>query len=203
MVVGTTRSTEIKEMKEEWLLEIRQDWWPKGTRRKKGIDYDEVFAPVARIEAIRLFLAFASFMGFIVYQMDVKSAFLYGTIDEEVYVLQPPGFVDPDHPKKVYKVVKALVTPDFTSQCCEEKSLSNLRKTNMGLCYLEESPFDLEAFSDKVIMVGPNLDRKSTTGGCQFLGQRLISWQCKKQTIVESMDLQLVWQLRGLAVVNL
>ncbi|GKE81706.1 putative ribonuclease H-like domain-containing protein [Tanacetum coccineum] len=59
-------------------------------------------------EAIRLFLAFAAFMGFIVYQMDVKSAFLYGTIDEEVYVSQPPGFVDPDHPKKVYKVVKAL-----------------------------------------------------------------------------------------------
>ncbi|GJR28653.1 putative ribonuclease H-like domain-containing protein [Tanacetum coccineum] len=171
--------------------------------QEEGIDYDEVFAPVARMEAIRLYLAFASFMGFIVYQMDVKSTFLYGTIDEEVYVLQPPGFVDPDHPKKVYKVVKALVTPDFTSQCCEEKSLSNLRKTNMGLCYLEESPFDLEAFSDKVIMVGPNLDRKSTTGGCQFLGQRLISWQCKKQTIVESMDLQLVWQLRGLAVVNL
>ncbi|GJY10027.1 putative ribonuclease H-like domain-containing protein, partial [Tanacetum coccineum] len=76
--------------------------------KEEGIDYDEVFAPVARIEAIRLFLAFASFMGFIVYQMDVKSAFLYGTIDKEVYVSQPPGFVDPDHPKKVYKVVKAL-----------------------------------------------------------------------------------------------
>ncbi|GKD62038.1 putative ribonuclease H-like domain-containing protein, partial [Tanacetum coccineum] len=80
----------------------------QGHRQDKGIDYDEVFAPVARIEAIRLFLAFASFMGFIVYQMDVKSAFLYGAIDEEVYVSQPPGFVDPDHPKKVYKVVKAL-----------------------------------------------------------------------------------------------
>ncbi|GJY41256.1 putative ribonuclease H-like domain-containing protein [Tanacetum coccineum] len=80
----------------------------QGQRQKEGIDYDEVFAPVARIEAIKLFLAFASFMGFIVYQIDVKSAFLYGTIDEEVYVSQPPGFVDPDHPKKVYKVVKAL-----------------------------------------------------------------------------------------------
>ncbi|GJZ94488.1 putative ribonuclease H-like domain-containing protein, partial [Tanacetum coccineum] len=80
----------------------------QGHRQEEGIDYDEVFAPVARIEAIRLFLAFASFMGFIVYQMDVKSAFLYDTIDEEVYVSQPPGFVDPDHPKKVYKVVKAL-----------------------------------------------------------------------------------------------
>ncbi|GJR89833.1 putative ribonuclease H-like domain-containing protein [Tanacetum coccineum] len=80
----------------------------QGYRQEEGIDYDEVFAPVARLEAIRLFLAFASYMGFIVYQMDVKSAFLYGTIEEEVYVSQPPGFVDPDHPKKVYKVVKAL-----------------------------------------------------------------------------------------------
>ncbi|GKB40404.1 putative ribonuclease H-like domain-containing protein [Tanacetum coccineum] len=79
-----------------------------GHRQEEGIDYEEVFAPVARIEAIRLFLAYASFMGFLVYQMDVKSAFLYGTIEEEVYVTQPPGFKDPDHPDKVYKVVKAL-----------------------------------------------------------------------------------------------
>nr|GFA77626.1 hypothetical protein [Tanacetum cinerariifolium] len=63
---------------------------------------------VARIEAIRLFLAYASFMGFMVYQMDVKSAFLYGTIKEKVYVCQPPGFKDPDYPNKVFKVVKSL-----------------------------------------------------------------------------------------------
>ncbi|GJX23512.1 putative ribonuclease H-like domain-containing protein [Tanacetum coccineum] len=80
----------------------------QGFRQEEGIDYDEVFAPVARIEAIRLFLAFASYMGFTVYQMDVKSAFLYGTIEEEVYVHQPLGFVDPAHPNKVYKVIKAL-----------------------------------------------------------------------------------------------
>ncbi|GJV22181.1 putative ribonuclease H-like domain-containing protein [Tanacetum coccineum] len=80
----------------------------QGHRQEEGIDYEEVFAPVARIEAIRLFLAYASFMGFLVYQMDVKSAFLYGTIEEEVYVTQPLGFKDPDHPDKVYKVVKAL-----------------------------------------------------------------------------------------------
>ncbi|GJX07549.1 putative ribonuclease H-like domain-containing protein [Tanacetum coccineum] len=80
----------------------------QGYRQEEGIDYDEVFAPVARIVAIRIFLAFASYMGFIVYQMDVKSAFLYDTIDEEVYVSQPPGFADPKFPKKVYKVVKAL-----------------------------------------------------------------------------------------------
>nr|GEZ33949.1 putative ribonuclease H-like domain-containing protein [Tanacetum cinerariifolium] len=80
----------------------------QGHTQEKGIDYEEVFAPVARIEAIRLFLAYASFMGFPVYQMDVKSAFLYDTIEEEVYVCQPPGFEDPENPNKVYKVVKAL-----------------------------------------------------------------------------------------------
>ncbi|GJS88465.1 putative ribonuclease H-like domain-containing protein [Tanacetum coccineum] len=77
-------------------------------RQEEGIDYEEVFAPVARIEAIQLFLVYASFIGFLVYQMDVKSAFLYGTIKEEVYVTQPPRFKDPDYPEKVYKVVKAL-----------------------------------------------------------------------------------------------
>nr|GEW73418.1 putative ribonuclease H-like domain-containing protein [Tanacetum cinerariifolium] len=80
----------------------------QGHTQEEGIDYEEVFAPVARIEAIRLFLAYASFMGFMVYQMNVKSAFLNGTIKEEVYVCQPPGFEDPDYPDKVYKVVKAL-----------------------------------------------------------------------------------------------
>nr|GEV29796.1 ribonuclease H-like domain-containing protein [Tanacetum cinerariifolium] len=80
----------------------------QGHTQEEGIDYEEVFALVERIEAIRLFLAYASFMGFMVYQMDVKSAFLYRTIEEEVYVCQPPGFEDHDHPDKVYKVVKAL-----------------------------------------------------------------------------------------------
>nr|GEX64328.1 hypothetical protein [Tanacetum cinerariifolium] len=75
-------------------------------KREEG--YEEVFTPVARIEAIKLFLAYDSFMGFMVYQMDVKCAFLYGTIEEEVYVYQPPGFEDPDYPDKVYKVVKTL-----------------------------------------------------------------------------------------------
>nr|GEV00264.1 putative ribonuclease H-like domain-containing protein [Tanacetum cinerariifolium] len=75
---------------------------------EEGIDYEEVFAPVARIKAIRLILAYASFMGFLVYQMDVKSAFLYGTIEEEVYICQLPSFEDPKNPNKVYKVVKAL-----------------------------------------------------------------------------------------------
>ncbi|GJW37701.1 reverse transcriptase domain-containing protein [Tanacetum coccineum] len=80
----------------------------QGYTQEEGIDYEEVFTLIARIEAIRLFLAYASFMGFMMYQMDVKSAFLYGQIEEEVYVCQPPGFEDPDYPDKVYKVVKVL-----------------------------------------------------------------------------------------------
>nr|GEY29358.1 putative ribonuclease H-like domain-containing protein [Tanacetum cinerariifolium] len=97
----------IKRMKEASWSGTKQDLSHKDTQ-EEGIDYEEVFALVARIDGIRLFLAYASFMGFMVYQMDVKSAFLYGTIEEEVYVCQPPGFKDPDHPDKVYKVVKAL-----------------------------------------------------------------------------------------------
>nr|GEV32403.1 hypothetical protein [Tanacetum cinerariifolium] len=80
----------------------------QGHTQEEGIDYNKVFAPVARIEVIRMFLAYASFKDIIVYQMDVKNAFLYGKIEEEVYVCQPIGFEDPDSPDKVYKVKKAL-----------------------------------------------------------------------------------------------
>ncbi|KAL8098141.1 hypothetical protein AgCh_031060 [Apium graveolens] len=80
----------------------------KGYSQAEGIDYDETYAPVARLEAIRIFLAFAAFSNFKVYQMDVKSAFLNGTLDEEVYVDQPPGFEDPDHLDFVYFLFKAI-----------------------------------------------------------------------------------------------
>ncbi|GJV89244.1 putative RNA-directed DNA polymerase [Tanacetum coccineum] len=326
----------------------------QGYRQEEGVDYDEVFAPVARIEAIRLFLAFASFMGFIVYQMDVKSAFLYGNITEEVYVKQPPGFEDPAHPNKVYRVVKALyglhqaprawyerlstfllkhgyrrgaidktlfikkdrrdimlvqvyvddiifgstkssMVKDFEDLMQKEFKMSSMgeltfflglqvkqsnggiflsqdkyvkdilnkfdfrtikpastpieahkslgkdeegedvdvhlyrsmigclmyltasrpdimfavclcarfqvtpkvshlhavkrifrylkHQPKLGLWYPKDSPFHLEAFSDSDY-AGDNHDRRSTSGGCQYLGRRLVSWQCKKQTIV-------------------
>ncbi|GJW93040.1 putative ribonuclease H-like domain-containing protein [Tanacetum coccineum] len=273
----------------------------QGHTQEEGIDYDEVFAPVARIEAIRLFLAYASYMGFMVYQMDVKSAFLYGQIEEEVYVCQPPGFEDPDHPDKVYKVVKALyglhqaprawydtlanyllcngfergkidqtlfikrhkghillvqiyvddiIFGSTKKELCDEfeklmkdkfqmSSMGELtfflglqvqqkkkgifisqdkyvheilRKFNYSDVKSASTPTDLEkplvqdGDADDVdehlyrSMIGslmyltasrPDImfavcacARKSTTGGCQFLGHRLISWQCKKQTVV-------------------
>ncbi|GJY68618.1 putative ribonuclease H-like domain-containing protein [Tanacetum coccineum] len=80
----------------------------QGYTQEEGIDYDEVFALVAMIEAITLFLSYASFKDFVVYQMDMKSAFLYGKIEEEVYVCQPPGFEDPEFLDRVYKIEKAI-----------------------------------------------------------------------------------------------
>ncbi|KAJ9544088.1 hypothetical protein OSB04_023795 [Centaurea solstitialis] len=80
----------------------------KGYRQQEGIDYDETFAPVARLEAIRMFLAYAAYKDFTVFQMDVKTTFLYGHLKEEVYVAQPEGFVDKEHPEYVYVLDKAL-----------------------------------------------------------------------------------------------
>ncbi|GJS68001.1 retrovirus-related pol polyprotein from transposon TNT 1-94 [Tanacetum coccineum] len=91
-------------------------------------DYDEVFTPIAKIEAIRLFLAYASFKDFMVYQMDVKSAFLYGKIKEEVYVCQPLGFEDPYFLDSVYKVEKALYGLHQAPKACQDKYVTEILK---------------------------------------------------------------------------
>ncbi|GJV56780.1 retrovirus-related pol polyprotein from transposon TNT 1-94 [Tanacetum coccineum] len=100
----------------------------QGYTQEEGIDYDEVFALVARIKAIRLFLAYASFMNFIVYQMDVKSIFLYGIIVEEVYVCQSLRFEDPEFPNKVYKVEKALYGLHQAPRACQDKYVADILK---------------------------------------------------------------------------
>nr|GEW50927.1 hypothetical protein [Tanacetum cinerariifolium] len=150
----------------------------QGHRQEEGIDYDEVFALVARIEAIRLFLAYASFMDFTVYQMDVKSAFLYGTIEEEVYVSQTPGFVDPEFPDIVYKVEKALYGlhqapkswPDIMFVVCAcsrfqvQPKVSHMHvvkrifrylkgQPTLGLWYPKDSPLDLIAYLIVIMQV--------------------------------------------------
>nr|GEV94305.1 putative ribonuclease H-like domain-containing protein [Tanacetum cinerariifolium] len=228
----------------------------QGYTQEEEIDYDEVFAPVAKIEAIRLFLAYSSFKNFVVYQMDVKSAFPYGKIAEEVYVFQPPGFEDPDFldskedgilisqdkyvneilnkfgfsdvktsstPMETHKTLlkdkkgkdvdehfyRSMIgslmyltssRPDimFAVSACARfqvnpkishlhavKRIFRYLKTQpkLGLWYPKDLHFDLVAYTDNDY-TGASLDRKSTTGGCQFLGFRLISWQCMKQTVV-------------------
>nr|GFC15774.1 retrovirus-related Pol polyprotein from transposon TNT 1-94 [Tanacetum cinerariifolium] len=80
----------------------------KGYRQEEGIYFEESFAPVARMEAIRIFLAYAAHKSFTVFQMDVKTTFLHGSLKEDMYVCQPEGFIDADHPSHVYKLKKAL-----------------------------------------------------------------------------------------------
>nr|GFA40496.1 putative ribonuclease H-like domain-containing protein [Tanacetum cinerariifolium] len=136
---------------------------------------------VARIEAIRLFLAYASFMGFTVYQMDVKGTFLYGTIDEEVHQVKPKE-CHLHAVKRIFRYLKG--------------------HPKLGLWYPKESPFDLVAYSDSDYG-GATQDRKSTTRGCQFLGRRLISWQCKKQRIVATSTTEVEHVMRGFVKGNI
>ncbi|GJW70943.1 putative ribonuclease H-like domain-containing protein [Tanacetum coccineum] len=245
----------------------------QGYTQEEGIDYDEVFAPVARIEAIRLFLAYASFKDFVVYQMDVKSAFfMRGKIDKTLFIKRDKGdilllqvyvddiifgstkkvlcnafeklmhekfqmssigeltfflglqvkqkkdgiFISQDKYvaeslKKIgFTEVKTASTPMETQKPLlkdengEEVDVHLYRsmigslmyltssrpdiiylkgQPKLGLWDLKDSPFDLVAYTDSDY-ARASLDRKSTTEGCQFLGCRLISWQCKKQTVV-------------------
>nr|GEW90700.1 ribonuclease H-like domain-containing protein [Tanacetum cinerariifolium] len=161
----------------------------QGHTQEEGINYEEVFAPVARIEAIRLFLAYASFMGFMVYQMDVKSAFLYRTIKEEVYVCQPPGFEDPDHPDKVYKVVKALYDLHQAPRACQDKYVAEiLRKFGLAEGKSASTPIDTE----KPLLKDPDgkdVDMHTyrlMIGSLVYLTSSRpdIMFTCKKQTVV-------------------
>nr|GFB36853.1 putative ribonuclease H-like domain-containing protein [Tanacetum cinerariifolium] len=152
----------------------------QGHTQEEGIDYDEVFSPVARIEAIRLFLAYASFMGFIVYQMDVKSAFLYGTINEEVGTIDQTLFIRKQREDFI------LMHEKFQMSAMGElnffRGLQVLQKEDGIFLSQEKYVGDIrKKFSD---YGGATQDRKSTTRGCQFLGRWLVSWQCKMQTIV-------------------
>ncbi|GJZ27452.1 putative ribonuclease H-like domain-containing protein [Tanacetum coccineum] len=175
----------------------------QGYKQEEGIDYDEVFAPVARIEAIRLFFAYASFIMFVcVIKWNVKSVFLYGTIEEEVYVSQPSSFVDPEFPDKVYKVEKALYGLHQAPKAWYEtlstylldngfyrdnaqKVLDKFKESSLSSWVYKSSRKRMGSSLVRITYyAGASLDWKSTTGGCQFLSLRLISWQYKKQTIV-------------------
>nr|GEY58964.1 copia protein [Tanacetum cinerariifolium] len=126
---------------------------------EEGIDYDEVFAHVATVEAIMIFLAVTSFMGFIVYQMDVKSVFLYGKIEEEVY----DKYVDEILKKFDFSSVKTASTSIETQKPLVKNEEYLKGQPKLGLWYPIDSLFDLEAYSDSDY-VGANLDRKSTIG---------------------------------------
>ncbi|GJT15615.1 ribonuclease H-like domain, reverse transcriptase, RNA-dependent DNA polymerase, partial [Tanacetum coccineum] len=193
----------------------------QGHTQEEGIDYDDVFSPVARIEAIRLFLAYASFKDFVVYQMDVKSDFFYGKIKEEKFRFkdvktastpietQKPMLKDEDGEEVDVHMYRSMIgslmyltssRPDIMFVVCTcarfqvNLKVSHLHavkrifrylkgQPKLSLWYPKDSPFDLVAYTDSDYP-GASLDIKSTTKGCQYLRSRIISWQCKKQTVV-------------------
>ncbi|GJY35221.1 retrovirus-related pol polyprotein from transposon TNT 1-94 [Tanacetum coccineum] len=157
----------------------------RGYRQEEGIDFEESFAPVARLEAIRIFLMFATHMNMVVYQMDVKTAFLNSNLREEVYVSQSDGFVDPDNPNHVYKLKKSLYglkqAPRACFDSCDpvdtpvarptEKHLHAVKRifrylkgtVNRGLWYPKDSSIALTAFAD-ADHAGCQDTRRSTSG---------------------------------------
>ncbi|GJT33934.1 retrovirus-related pol polyprotein from transposon TNT 1-94 [Tanacetum coccineum] len=178
----------------------------RGYRQEEGIDFEESFAPVARLDDIQIFLAFATHMNMIVYQMDVKMAFLNGILREEVYVSQPDGFVDQDNLNHVYKLKKALYglkqapracRPDLTFVVCmcaryqakpTEKHLHAVKRifkylrgtVNRGPWYPKDYSIALTAYAD-ADHAGCQDTRQSTSGSMQLLGDRLVSWSLKRQ----------------------
>nr|GEX37162.1 integrase, catalytic region, zinc finger, CCHC-type, peptidase aspartic, catalytic [Tanacetum cinerariifolium] len=180
----------------------------KGYAQEEGIDFEESFSPVTRLEAVWIFVAYAAHKSFPIYQMDVKMAFLNGPLKEEVYVAQPDGFVDPDHLEKVYRLRKALyglkqapkawydklskflISKGFTKGLQIHQSprgnFINQAKYALGilhkhgLSYPKGSSFGLTAFSD-ANHAGCIDTHKSTSEDIQFLGDKLVSWISKKQ----------------------
>ncbi|GJY25025.1 retrovirus-related pol polyprotein from transposon TNT 1-94 [Tanacetum coccineum] len=166
-------------------------------RQEEGINFEESFALVARLEAIRIFLAFAAHMNMVVYQMDVKTAFLNGNLWEEVYVSQPDGFVDPDNLNHVYKLKKALyglkqapcawydmLSSFLISQDFSKGSVNpTLFIRRDGKELLLDSSIALAAFAD-ADHASCQDTRHNTSGSMQFLGYRLISWSSKRQKSV-------------------
>nr|GEV44572.1 hypothetical protein [Tanacetum cinerariifolium] len=171
------------------------------TLTEEGIDFEESFALVTRLEAVRIFVAYAAHKSFPIYQMDVKTAFLNGPLKEEVYVAQPDGFDGLDHPDKVYGLRKALYGLKQAPRACRfEISLMGEMKFFLGLQILQspqgivmnqakyaleilknmDSGFKLTAFSDDDHVRCIDT-RKITSGGIQFLGDKLVSWMSKKQ----------------------
>ncbi|GJS98251.1 putative reverse transcriptase domain-containing protein [Tanacetum coccineum] len=196
-------------------------------KNEEGINFEESFAPVAHLEAVRIFVAYAAQKSFPIYQMDVKTAFLNGPLKEKVYVAQPDGFIDPDHPDKVYRLRKALyglkqaprawynelskfliskgftkgqsigtpiatkpkldadLTGDPVDQTDYRSKIGSLMyltssRPDIVQAYPKGSGFELTAFSD-ADHAGCIDTCKSTSGGIQFLGDKLVSWMSKKQ----------------------
>ncbi|GJX19953.1 retrovirus-related pol polyprotein from transposon TNT 1-94, partial [Tanacetum coccineum] len=151
----------------------------KAYRQEEGLGFEESFAPIARLEAIRIFIANAARKNMTVYQMDVKTAFLNGKLKEEVYVSQPEGFVDPDRPHHVYRLKKALYGLKQAPQAWYDTLSKFLLAQGFSKGVVDPTLFIRKTDADHA---GCQDTRRSTSGSAQFLGDKLVSWSSKKQT---------------------
>nr|GEZ61033.1 ribonuclease H-like domain, reverse transcriptase, RNA-dependent DNA polymerase [Tanacetum cinerariifolium] len=135
----------------------------KKKKKKHGIDFDEVFAPVARIETIRLLLAIAANNKWEVHHLDVKSAFLHGDLKEEVYVTQPEGFIKKEDNGKVYKLEKALYGLRQTPRAWNIKLDNTLKSLNFEKCALEQTIYT-RSTKDSLLLIGVYVDDLIITG---------------------------------------
>ncbi|GJV76690.1 retrovirus-related pol polyprotein from transposon TNT 1-94 [Tanacetum coccineum] len=187
--------------------------------QEEGIDFEESFAPVAILDAIQIFLAYTAHMNMIIYQMDVKTAFLNGILHEEVYVSQPDGFVDQDNPNHVYKLKKALYGLKQAHCVCDPVDTPMVEKSKLDedtqgkavdpthyrgmvrtlmyltarLWYPKDSSITLTAYAD-ADHAGCQDTRQSTSGCMQILGDRLVSWSSKRQksAAISSMEAEYI-----------
>ncbi|GJY74666.1 retrovirus-related pol polyprotein from transposon TNT 1-94 [Tanacetum coccineum] len=161
-----------------------------GYRQEEGIDFEESFALVARLDAIRIFLAYAAHMNMIVYQMDVKITFLNGILHEEVYVSQPEGFVDQDNLNHVYKLKKDLYGLKQAPRACDPVDTPMVEKSKLDEDPQRKAvdPTHYRRMVGTLMYLTANADhagcqdtRRSTSRNMQLLGDRLVSWSSKRQ----------------------
>nr|GFB51188.1 copia protein [Tanacetum cinerariifolium] len=167
LTVSTAEPKNIKEAMDDcaWIEE-------------EGIDFEESFAPVARLEAVRIFVAYAAHKSFPIYQTDVKITFLSGQLKEEVYVAQPDGFVDPNNPEKVYRLRKTLYGLKQALRACRfEMSLIREMKFFLGL-QIHQSPRGIFITQAKYAF---EILKKHGMEKGQSIGDKLVSWMLKKQ----------------------
>jgi hypothetical protein len=134
-VVGTKWVFRIKQDEHGVVIRNKARLVAKGYSQVEGLDFGETYAPVARLESIRILLAYATYHGFKLYQMDVKSVFLNGPIKEEVYVEQPPDFEDSEYPNHVYRLSKALYGLKQAPRACESH-LEGVDRRNLKIIIL-------------------------------------------------------------------
>nr|GEV56211.1 integrase, catalytic region, zinc finger, CCHC-type, peptidase aspartic, catalytic [Tanacetum cinerariifolium] len=168
----------------------------KGYRQKEGIDFEESFAPVAHLEAVRMFITYATLKNITIFQMDVKTSFVNGPLKEEAYVSQPEGFIDLEFLIHVYRLKKALyglkqerhawygklysflIEHGFTKGIVDPTLFT--RRHEGDILLVQDSGFELITYSD-ADHAGCKDDYKSKSEGLKFLGEKLVSWSSKKQ----------------------